>query len=630
MQGSRFAPLPEIERRLRDRWDRRRRVPSWAASIDLVSALPLDSTLVDWRGAAAALEAAARMEGANGLRFRPSGRFRSGSPNWFVLSEDEFRALLPSPWTIFSDAVQSAKGPESQVSIGRSAAGANVAFPMEAHQGRHFALLGETGMGKSSLLIRIALRVASLGGVLLLDPIGDTGREFLSRLSPEVEHRVFWVSPTSSPLGLNALIGAAQGPPENPTELDRRIGDLVTGLRRVRAARYIDQPFWGPRIEEMLFRSLRAAAHYPDGSLEDAHQLLEAADRPAHGVPDAAREAVQELRQRVRDRPDELEGARRVLNEIVRSPALRSLLCRRNASWRASKIVAPGAIVVVTGDAPQVGELTSRYLLSVYLGLLWSEILARPAPRKLFVLLDEAQWFAHESLADLLRLGRRFNVHVGVATQAMRSLPESVRESIWTNCSDFVVFRGAPDEAREFGRWLPGLDLSELLSLPRGQALVFLGKGSSVHWLTTPPPPPITSRGWERFKSADRNSQFPQDLAAPTAPSGSTPVSSDAIEPRSADRKVYAMIAALIEHSGTTGEVCVPLDQLRTIDPTGAGVRRAGSALGRAQAIRSQHDELEGNSWWIHPERFRTAVAPPVSPEEVEWGRRQRNVEGDP
>jgi hypothetical protein len=631
--GSRFAPLSESERRLRDRMDRRRRSLSWASSIELETAREDGGDSSAINTVSSGLAAAARLEGANGLRFRRVGTFGAWSPHWFALSEEEVRALLPSPET-----PTHFDGSPSDVSIpslriGRNSVGLGVAIPLDLDQGRHFAFLGETGMGKSSLLVRVALRAAEFGGVVFLDPIGDTGRDFLCRLPLKDASRVHWVSPIDSPLGLNALEGTSSMTAEDPTVVDRRIGDLVTGLKRVRASRYVDQTFWGPRIEEMLFRSLRAASLYPNGSLEDALLLLESADRAPRGVPEPAQAAVQELHRRVRDRPDELEGARRVLNEIVRSPALHGLLCRKSSEWRAARAVDPRAIVVITGDAPHVGELTARYLLSVYLALLWSEIIARPQASKLFFLSDEAQWFAHESLTDLLRLGRRFNVHGGIATQAMRSLPEPVRESVWTNCSDFVVFRGSPEEAREFSRWLPGLVPGELLALPRGNALAFLGKGSKVEWLKTDPLQPAQRGHLDRYTSngSPRRSAggISRELGNPTGAVDSPLKDDEPDEPQGIHR-IFAVIAAWIEKCAGEAEVEIPLHELRRAASTDEeSLRRVGSILGRLEVLRSRRDGSGRASWSIRVASFATALERPLTPSEREWGRRRIAGAGD-
>ena len=94
------------------------------------------------------------------------------------------------------------------------------------------------------------------------------------------------------------------------------------------------------------------------------------------------------------------------------------------------------------------------------------------------------------TVAEMLRLARRRNVHVVLATQTVGSLPEGVEEAVWTNVSDFVAFRGSPEEARELERATVGVSVEEILALPRGHAAVLLGKGNSVAWMRTAGRPP--------------------------------------------------------------------------------------------------------------------------------------------
>ncbi len=128
----------------------------------------------------------------------------------------------------------------------------------------------------------------------------------------------------------------------------------------------------------MLTRALRAAAALPGGTLVDAHALLASGGRGFRTIPGDAIEAVRELGDRIRSRPEDADGARRLLYEVTRSPILVRMLCDRQPSLRAADLVAPGRVVLIAGDAATVGESTARYLLSVYLALVWSELLSRP------------------------------------------------------------------------------------------------------------------------------------------------------------------------------------------------------------------------------------------------------------
>jgi DNA helicase HerA-like ATPase len=503
---------------------------------------------------------------------------------------------------------------EPSLPLGRTFSGTVVGPVVEPDQGRHLAVLGETGMGKSSLLVALAARAARTSGVVLFDPIGETARSLEEELGTPERPRWIGIAPDEGARQVNALEGIAPGALDDRVRSERRLNDLVHALRRVRSGRYTDSSFWGPRLEEMLTRAVRAAAALPRGTLVDAHTLLATGARLHREVPAEAVGPVRELAERIRERPEDAEGARRLLYEIVRSPVLERMLCASSPDLRAAELVEPGRIVIVSGDAGRVGESTARYLLSVYLALLWSEVLSRPQPSKLFVILDEAQWFSHESLAEMLRLGRRANLHVVLATQSVASLPETVTEAVWTNVSDFVAFRGSPEEAREFARAARGVSTDAILSLPRGEAAVLLGKGHTVRWLRT-------------MRLPKRTRPRPVAETAPTRPEMQEPTDATSAQPRSGPGRPTApgvstpdpvtgpgtatpsdVLSWIRRRAGAVpagSSLRISLEELRReIDPGGNAVRAAGSLLGRAGAIVTTEHTDAGTVWCLAPDRI--------------------------
>jgi DNA helicase HerA-like ATPase len=543
------------------------------------------------REVSSAIEVLLRSRKGNGIRFSRGRILAPRWRRWFAVSEDELVCILPDPDAAAGSVEARARDSLPTLPLGRTPTGRVVGPRIEPDQGRHMTVLGETGMGKSSTLIAIARKASNLGGVILFDPLGETARSFVAGLSAEGRSRLVEVSPRQVGCSINALEGI--GPDEgDPIPSDRRLNDLVHALRRVRSGRHSDSSYWGPRLEEMLTRSVRAAAGFPNGTLADAHTLLATGGRTRQVTPPSTQDDVRELSNRIRERPDDAEGARRLLYEVVRSPVLLRMLCERNPELHTKNLVDDGRIVVISGDAASVGESVARYLLAVYLALVWSELLARPSNPKTFVVLDESQWFSHESLAEMLRLARRKNVHVVIATQTVGSLPDSVAEAVWTNVSDFVAFRGSPEEARELSRATHGISVEEVLSLPRGHAAVLLGKGNSVDWLRTAgrPPGSVTSSGGaDAIGSASR-------FREPKVPAEASLVSADGVLTWIRDRSRALPIGELLR---------VELDELRrTIDPSGRAVRDAGSLLGRAGAIVASERSVSGPVWVLDPTRI--------------------------
>lgn len=608
------SPTSDTEREWRDRWGEQQQALRWAATIALYSGPAVPARSVIDR-ASELLHSVSGSPGGNGIRLRPASRWWSPRPPAFVLTEPELLGLLPSLDCAVGAEHREPVSIAREVVLGRNDLGITLDLRIDPEEGRHLAVLGETGMGKSTLLTALARQAGTAHGVVLLDPVGDTGRTLLASLGPRARRRAVWVSPAEAPIGLNAL--ARAGGSSDASSGSRHIADLVQALRRVRSGRYDESSYWGPRIEEMVTRALLAAGAIPGGTLADALKLLQAPERYRSPIAGEAGAAWRDLRTRARGRPEELDGARRLLYEIVGNPVLLQLLCERRPRWSAAELLVEGRIVVVTGDAPSIGEGPARQLLSMYLALLWSEILARPRPSKAFVILDEAQWFGHDALSEMLRIGRRFNIHLVVATQALGSLGEGVREAIATNVADFVLFRGSLDDAREFGRIARSVSPEELMSLRRGEAILLRGKGGQFDRLRTPlgfPP----ANGPECLRDIARSSmaRFGARPDAPTdhalhgvlPPVASAPSGSNGI-----DLAVGALLAQLAGR--TEGDpVRVHLGSLLGDGGEGA-VRTLGTILGR-RGVLAHHGRDEGGAYWeIRPGEVRAALRRPPRPE---------------
>lgn len=120
----------------------------------------------------------------------------------------------------------------------------------------HTHLLGPTGVGKSTVLLSLALADAAEGrGLLLLDPKGDLATDFLARLPQERAADVVVLDPTNPcPVGFNPLSG--------PPELAVVTAEAVLG---VLAELFRDS--WGIRTADVLSAALLTLARIPQATL---------------------------------------------------------------------------------------------------------------------------------------------------------------------------------------------------------------------------------------------------------------------------------------------------------------------------------------------------------------------------
>lgn len=620
LPGSRLAPLPSIERLLRDRAAEAERSPRWAVrGVVRGAARPPRDRL------ASLVAEASQNAGGNGVGFVPPIPLLRRSPTAIPLSEPEVAGLFPSPWARLPGVPRDDEATVPTLAVGVPLGEGPASLPFPPDEGRHLLITGESGMGKSTSLVGLAVQASRLGGVVMLDPIGDSARRFLSALPPSMVRRVLWVSPLDSPVGVNVVAGTSA----DPVAAERRIGDLVAALRRVREGRYPDRSFWGPRVEETVTLALSAASLLPSGTLEDALAMLEGMGRGAGRVPPEARAGVERLRERVREHPEEVDGGRRLLAEVVRNPFLRRMLCYRSPRLKVRDLFGADRITIISGDAPRSGETAARGLLALLLALLAGELLAREAPApKVVLALDELQWYAHESVGELVRLGRRANVHLWAATQSLATLAEPIREALLTNAADLLAFRGSSVEARELARLAPGVEPDLLASLPRGSAAFLRGKGSEVGYVRLPALPPSDRTVEALGEALERSRPFWADAPA-EGPGGA-----EASEPRPAPaegppgpaapgdgdpvRRVLLVLWAGLLGSGTTGVLRVRLDDLRAeVDPEGRGVRAAGSILRRAGALVERERAGPSGEWELRRGGFATLLGGGVGPEEL-------------
>ena len=105
----------------------------------------------------------------------------------------------------------------------------------------HVHILGPTGVGKSTMLLNLALQDiddASIG-VGVIDPKGDLVRELLERIPPRHADRIVLIDPSiQRPVGLNILEC------DDPAQREL-VTDGVVAIFRKSFER-----FWGPRTDD--------------------------------------------------------------------------------------------------------------------------------------------------------------------------------------------------------------------------------------------------------------------------------------------------------------------------------------------------------------------------------------------
>ena len=361
----------------------------------------------------------------------------------------------------------------------------------------HTHLLGPTGVGKSTVLLSLALADAAEGrGLLLLDPKGDLATDFVARLPQERAADVVVLDPTNPcPVGFNPLAG--------PPELAVVTAEAVLG---VLAELFRDS--WGIRTADVLSAALLTLARIPQATLVWLVPLL---TNPAFrrrvlalAPPDPLGTDVfwqgYEAKP-VRTQAVEVAPVLNKLRQLMLRPGLRAMLGQAQPRFGLADLLERRRIVVVNLNQGLLGAGAARLLGTLLISQLWQHLLARqaePVQRRqiVSVYIDEVQAFLAGlpgSLADALAQARSLGAAFHLAHQYRGQLSAEMMQAVETNTRSKVYFALSATDAAAAARLAPELEAADFQLLAQYQAYATVmhhGRRSGWFSLATRPAPP--------------------------------------------------------------------------------------------------------------------------------------------
>jgi hypothetical protein len=347
---------------------------------------------------------------------------------------------------------------------------------------RHLYIVGQTGTGKSTLLLNlIAQDIKGGAGLALLDPHGDLAEAVLLHIPKERSRSFVYINAADAdrPIGFNPLANVRE-------EMKPRVaGDVVAAFK------HVWPESWGPRLEYLLINAVRTLLDIPGASLLTLPRLL---------IDDPFRESLVQhhLHEPVvrwfwtheyaaygdSFRAEAVSPIQNKNGRVLIEPRLRNMLAQPTSTINLRRLMDEGAIVICNLSKGQIGE-SSAFLL----GALLTSTIAQAAlsradqlenKRRVFHLYaDEFQSFATESFGLILSEARKYGLTLTLAHQFIEQLPDRLRAAIFGNVGSVLACRvgasDAPALAAQIG--LPGEDA--LVDLPNFAAWARLLRGGT-------------------------------------------------------------------------------------------------------------------------------------------------------
>jgi len=352
----------------------------------------------------------------------------------------------------------------------------------------HVHILGPTGVGKSTLLLNLALQDIDDGsiGVGIIDPKGDLVHELLERIPPRHADRIVLIDPSirERPVGLNILEC------DDPAQREL-VTDGVVAIFRKSFER-----FWGPRTDDVLRAALLTLLRHPETTITEVPLLL--LDKRVRsrltknlGDPVGLKPFWQEYDAQSDGQRLQMVGP--VLNKLrtfLLRPTVRNVLGQSRSTIDLQEVIDRQGILLVNLAKGELGEETSRLLGAFVMSRIWQAATARSRRPEIWrpdfnLYLDEFHDYLYlpQSIDEILAQARAYRLNLTLANQHLAQLHESTRQALTANARTRIAFQLGPDDARVVARDFEPMTVHQLQSLARFQIAVRL----NVDGHTLPP-----------------------------------------------------------------------------------------------------------------------------------------------
>jgi hypothetical protein len=376
---------------------------------------------------------------------------------------------------------------------------------------RHLYIVGQTGTGKSTLLLTLIAQDLQAGeGLALLDPHGDLAEAALMHVPKERTNQFVYLDPSDAerPIGFNPLSAVPED--ARPTVAD----DIVAAFKHV----WPDS--WGPRLDYVLINAVRALLDVPGATLLMLPRLL--VDDPFRGHL---------LHRHVRDpivrsfwrneysrftaglRAEAISPIQNKIGRVLIEPRLRNMLAQPKSTITFRRLMDESAIIICNLSKGRLGESSTHLLGALLTSSIAQAALSRadiPAHnrRPFHLYADEFQSFATDSFALILSEARKYGLTLTVAHQYLNQLSDNLRAAVFGNVASLIALRSGTEDAAMLANQL-GLQATDaLLDLPNFQAWVRLlkaGVPSSAFRLYLSPAPTTRRSSAHRLIDASRH-----------------------------------------------------------------------------------------------------------------------------
>lgn len=341
---------------------------------------------------------------------------------------------------------------------------------------RHVYVVGKTGMGKTEMLVNMAVQDIQAGrGVGFVDPHGEAAERLLDFVPSSRVNDVVYFNPADLdfPIAFNVM---------------ERVGSeyrhlVASGLMGVFKKIWPD--VWSARMEYILNNCILALLEYPGSTLLGVNRMLSDPDyrkKVVDKVTDPVVKSfwVQEFAKYTQRY--EVEATAAIQNKVgqfISNPLIRNIIGQVKSKIDMRGIMDEGKILIANISKGRVGEDNSRLLGALVVTKLQLAAMSRvdmpeEKRRDFYLYVDEFQNFATEAFCNILSEARKYRLALILGNQYLAQLDEMtpsgrstmVRDAVFGNVGTIISFRiGAEDAEYMEKEFIPEFLAADFVNL---------------------------------------------------------------------------------------------------------------------------------------------------------------------
>jgi len=341
---------------------------------------------------------------------------------------------------------------------------------------RHVYAVGKTGMGKTEMVLNMAIQDIQAGrGVGFVDPHGEAAERLLDFVPSNRVNDVVYFNPADLdyPLAFNMI--------EKVETEHRHL--VASGLMGVFKKIWPD--VWSARMEYILNNAILALLEYPGSTLLGVNRMLanpEYRKKIVEKVTDPVVKSfwVQEFaRYTQRYEVEATAAIQNKVGQFISNPLIRNIIGQVKSSINMREVMDGGKILIANISKGKIGEDNSRLLGALVITKLQLAAMSRvdtpeEKRRDFYLYVDEFQNFATDAFINILSEARKYRLCLTLANQYLAQLEEmtptgkytKVRDAVFGNVGTIICFRvGAEDAEFLEKEFLPEFMIDNLVNL---------------------------------------------------------------------------------------------------------------------------------------------------------------------